>query len=139
MGLLSDAINAALQSAGTSLTGAPGNSPLADVLHRLLAPNSAAQNQPPDAAAPEPDALRALLARFQESGYADIIRSWIANGPNQQIQPHQLSDALGREQVSQLAEQTGLSHQTLVAELARLLPMVIDQITPQGRIPDRGT
>src|SRR5882762_1914287 len=109
-GILSDAINSALQSASVPQVGGAGTSPLADALHRLLAPNSAAQNQPPDAAAPEPDALRALLARFQESGYADIIRSWIANGPNQQIEPHQLNDALGRERVSQLAEQAGMSH-----------------------------
>jgi uncharacterized protein YidB (DUF937 family) len=136
MGILSDAINSALRSAGPQL-GAAGASPLIDALQRLLAPHSAAQDQPADAAAPEPDALRALLARFQESGYADIIRSWISSGPNQQIDPHQFHDALGRERVAELAEQTGMTPPNLLSELSRLLPMVIDKLTPHGRLPDR--
>ena len=135
MGVLSDAIDGAIRSHGVSQVGATGTSPLIAALSSLLAPRSAARGEAPDAATPEPDALQALLARFQQNGYADPIRSWISNGPNQSIEPHQLSEALGGSRVAELSQQTGLPLQTLLSELARLLPTVIDRLSPQGRLP----
>ena len=135
MGILSQAIDAALRSHNVPQAAGTGTSPLAEALRSLLAPRSTATGEPADAAAPEPDALQALLARFQQGGYADIIRSWISSGQNQQIEPHQLNEALGPTRVAELAEQTGLPHQTLLSELARVLPIVIDRLTPQGRMP----
>jgi uncharacterized protein YidB (DUF937 family) len=83
----------------------------------------------------EPDALRQLLEHFQQGSYADVIRSWIGTGPNQPIEPAQVRQALGPDKVNDLSNQTGLPHEALLQELARLLPTVIDRLSPQGRLP----
>ena len=46
-----------------------------------------------------------------------------------------LASALGADQISTLTSQTGLSRDELLAGLARQLPDVINQLTPDGRLP----
>jgi uncharacterized protein YidB (DUF937 family) len=135
MSLLNDVIGAALREHNVPPMGASGTSPLVDALRSLLAPRSTAAGAPPDETHAEPDALRQLLDQFQQGGYADVIRSWIGTGPNQPIEPHQLGQALGSGKVDELAAQSGLPHETLLQQLARLLPTVIDGLSPQGKLP----
>ena len=135
MSLFNDAIGAALREHNVPQVGSAGTSPLVDALRSLLAPRSSAAGMALDDTHAEPDALRQLLERFQQGGYADVIRSWIGTGPNQPIEPAQVRQALGPDKVNDLSNQTGLPHETLLQELARLLPSVIDRLSPQGRLP----
>ena len=135
MSLLNDAIGAALREHNVPQVGSAGTSPLVDALRSLLAPRSSAAGMALDDTHAEPDALRQLLERFQQGGYADVIRSWIGTGPNRPIEPAQVRQALGPDKVNDLSNQTGLPHETLLQELARLLPSVIDRLSPQGRLP----
>ena len=64
--------------------------------------------------------------------------SWISRGPNQQIAPDQLHQALGPETVDELSEQTGMPRQDVLSQLSQALPDMVDRLTPEGRIPDRG-
>jgi uncharacterized protein YidB (DUF937 family) len=48
-----------------------------------------------------------------------------------------VSAALGRDVVDQLSLRTGLSRDQVVAELARMLPNVVDKLTPDGRLPTK--
>jgi uncharacterized protein YidB (DUF937 family) len=80
--------------------------------------------------------LAGLVQQFQQNGHGDVINSWIGSGQNQPIAPEQLHQALGPEAVSNLSRMTGVSGQDLVAELSRVLPGIVDKLTPQGRIPD---
>jgi len=57
--------------------------------------------------------------------------------PQQQISPGDLASALGADQISTLTSQTGLSRDELLAGLAKQLPDVINQLTPNGRAADR--
>jgi len=79
--------------------------------------------------------LGGLLERFTQSGHGDIANSWVGTGANQPIQPAQLNSALGQTTISDLARQTGMSEQQLLAELSRVLPGVVDRLTPNGRVP----
>jgi len=108
--------------------GSTGASPLVDALSSLLAPRTLDTSASPDEAHAEPDALHRLLARFQTGGYADLIESWIGTGANRHIEPHQLGQALGEQKVDKLTRQTGVPRPTLLDELARLLPTVIDPL-----------
>ena len=135
MSILNDVINAALRDKNVSQVGAAGTSPLAEALRSLLAPRSTQAGAPADAAHVEPDALHQLLAGFQQGGLADIVQSWIGMGQNRPIDPQQVRQALGQSKVDELSTQTGLPHETLLSELARLLPTVIDRLTPQGALP----
>jgi uncharacterized protein YidB (DUF937 family) len=45
--------------------------------------------------------------------------------------------ALGGDIVDKLSRRTGLTRDQVVAELARMLPNVVDNLTPDGRLPTR--
>lgn len=135
MSLLNDVIGSALRDHNVPQVGGAGTTPLAEVLRSLLAPRSAAAGAPPDDTHIEPDAMQQLLARFQQVGFADIVRSWISDEKNAPIEPHQVGAALGDQKVDELSRDSGLPRNALLGELARLLPTIIDRLTPQGKLP----
>jgi uncharacterized protein YidB (DUF937 family) len=76
-----------------------------------------------------------LIGQFQKAGLGDVMSSWISTGPNPAISAHQVSQVLGSDTIAQFAQQAGLSHGEAPSALAALLPAVIDQLTPQGEVP----
>ena len=81
--------------------------------------------------------LSSLLQSFQQNGHGDVINSWIGPGQNRPIAPDQLHQALGPEAVNNLSRLTGLPQDQLLSELARVLPSIVDKLTPHGRMPDQ--
>jgi uncharacterized protein YidB (DUF937 family) len=81
------------------------------------------------------DGLGGLVKQFQQKGLGDVIDSWVNRGTNKSVAPDQVSVALGGDVVDELARRTGLSRDQVVAELARMLPNVVDKLTPEGRLP----
>ena len=81
------------------------------------------------------DGLGGLIDQFQKKGLGDVVDSWVNRGTNKSVAPDQVSGALGRDVVDQLSLRTGLSRDQVVAELARMLPNVVDKLTPDGRLP----
>ena len=79
--------------------------------------------------------LGELVERFKQSGQGATADSWIGSGPNQQIAPPQLEQAIGPDVLDTLSKQTGLSREELLARLSRELPDAVDKYTPQGRLP----
>jgi uncharacterized protein YidB (DUF937 family) len=79
--------------------------------------------------------LGELLERFKLNGQGDAAESWIRKGPNKELPPPQLKQAIGPDVLAALEQQTGLSQEELLARLSRELPSAIDQYTPDGRIP----
>jgi uncharacterized protein YidB (DUF937 family) len=82
--------------------------------------------------------LQDLVARFEQGGLGHVIGSWIGSGQNLPISADQLHQMLGSETIARLAQQLGLSHGDVAAQLSQLLPQVVDKITPQGQLPQGG-
>jgi len=80
-------------------------------------------------------ALGQLLDVFKQNGQGAAAESWITKGPNKELPPPQLKQAIGPEVLATLEKQTGLSQEELLARLSRELPSAVDQYTPEGRIP----
>ena len=80
--------------------------------------------------------LGGLLGMFQQAGLGNVAQSWVGSGPNQQVSPDQLQQAFGQERVQQMSQQTGLAPHDLLSQLSQHLPNVVDQMTPNGRMPD---
>lgn len=79
--------------------------------------------------------LSGLVDNFTKSGLGDIVSSWVGTGANLPISADQIVKGLGQGQLSQLASKVGVSPQDLSSTLAKVLPDVVDKLTPQGKIP----
>ena len=76
-----------------------------------------------------------LVDRFKQNGQGQAADSWVKTGPNQQLGPDQLEQAIGPDVLNTLLQQTGLSREELLSRLTRELPAAVDNFTPQGRLP----
>ena len=76
-----------------------------------------------------------LLKQLQQNGHGETANSWVSPGPNKQIAPGDLANALGADQINGLMSQTGLSREDLLSGLSQQLPDVINHLTPDGRLP----
>jgi uncharacterized protein YidB (DUF937 family) len=76
-----------------------------------------------------------LLKQFQQSGQGETAKSWVGNGPNQSVSSDDLAKALGSDQINTLMAHSRLSRQDLLAGLSQHLPEVVNELTPDGRLP----
>ncbi|MCK1358153.1 YidB family protein [Bradyrhizobium sp. 199] len=76
-----------------------------------------------------------LLEKFNQNGQGDAAQSWVGSGPNKDIAPPQLREAIGPDVLDKLEKETGLSQEEILARLSRELPQAVDKYTPEGRIP----
>ena len=79
--------------------------------------------------------LGELLDQFTKNGQGEAAESWVGTGPNKEISPPQLKQAIGQDVLATLVKQTGLSQEELLARLSRELPTAVDKYTPDGRLP----
>jgi len=77
-----------------------------------------------------------LLTQLQQGGLGDQVSSWLGNGTNAAISPDQLRNALGGDQVQQMARSAGLPVDQLLAMLAQHLPGTIDKMSPNGALDE---
>jgi uncharacterized protein YidB (DUF937 family) len=76
-----------------------------------------------------------LLEKFNQNGRGDVAQSWIGTGPNKDISPPQLNEAIGPDVLEKLELETGLSREEILARLSRELASAVDKYTPEGRLP----
>jgi uncharacterized protein YidB (DUF937 family) len=81
--------------------------------------------------------LGELLERFKQNGHGDTAQSWVNHGPNKEISPPELKQAIGSDVLAALEQQTGLSQPELLTRLSRELPGAVDKYTPDGQLPSR--
>lgn len=140
MGLLSNVIRTAVIS-GLGAKLAKGRSPIVAALMMLLVSkvlSKGSENKEEQAgAAPaaQSGGLSELIDKFRHGGLEDVIKSWIGTGPNRAIAPPQLQQVLGSDTVAHLERETGMPRDDLLSQLSRLLPEVIDKLTPDGKLP----
>jgi uncharacterized protein YidB (DUF937 family) len=133
---------------GSAVPGGNYSKPLMIALMALLAsgaltrrssaqaPSAAPSTSPADAShGGLLGGLGGLLDRFRESGHGDVMNSWIGSGENRPIAPNQMGTALGPDIIKTLSQKSGLSEQELLAQLSKILPGVVDKLTPNGRLP----
>jgi uncharacterized protein YidB (DUF937 family) len=76
-----------------------------------------------------------LIKGFQQSGHGHVAQSWVGHGPNQEIAPNDLAQALGSDTLDTLSHETGMERDDLLAGLSQYLPGLVDHLTPHGRVP----
>ena len=80
--------------------------------------------------------LAGLVSAFQSKGLGDMVSGWISTGPNPPVSAAQVNDVLGADTISQFANTAGVPASDAGSILAGLLPAAINQLTPDGKMPD---
>ena len=77
-----------------------------------------------------------LMDRFKQAGQGDKADSWINPGvPTKGLTPAEVEQAIGRDNLAELSQRTGLSHEDLIERLATSIPETVDRLTPNGEMP----
>jgi uncharacterized protein YidB (DUF937 family) len=80
--------------------------------------------------------LSAIVAKLQQAGLSEQVKSWIGNGQNLPITAEQLQQVLGSDTVKQLAVRFNIPVDQLAKVLAQQLPTAVDRASPDGKLPN---
>ena len=83
--------------------------------------------------------IGAVVSKLKEGGLGDTVSSWVGTGSNSEADGKRLSSSLGQDRVKQVAKDAGVSEDEAEQGIASSLPAIIDQLTPDGRVPQDGT
>lgn len=78
--------------------------------------------------------MASLVEEFKSKGLGDVVSSWIGHGANLPISAEKLRSVIGPEQIEAIAQRAGLPAGEATALLAKVLPGLVDKLTPQGTI-----
>jgi uncharacterized protein YidB (DUF937 family) len=79
--------------------------------------------------------LNAVVAKLQQAGLGDQVKSWLGNGQNLPITAEQLQQVLGSDTVKQLAARYNIPVDQISQILAQQLPKAVDHASPDGKLP----
>jgi uncharacterized protein YidB (DUF937 family) len=79
--------------------------------------------------------LNAIVAKLEQAGFGQQVKSWIGTGQNLPITADQLRQVLGSDVVRQLAAKYNIPVDQLSEVLAHQLPLAVDHASPDGKLP----
>ena len=125
MGVFDDLLKSGLQGMiGNSQQGQSGLSLAMGILQLLTSPQTGG--------------LQGLVQSFMQKGLGDIVSSWVSTGPNLPVSIDQLHAALGHETIQSLAQKAGVAPEIAGSVLSQVLPVIVDKLTPEGKLPEGG-
>ena len=80
--------------------------------------------------------LGGVLGRVQQKGYSQQAASWVSTGPNEELPPEAMGEIVGTEELSRLSQQLGVDEREVSSSMAKILPEVVNQLTPDGSVND---
>lgn len=103
-----------------------GGGPSSNLVSSLLGgggqANAPAYDGAPSGAPAAGGGLAGMLETLAANGLGEHVSSWLSNHPNLPISEQQIHDALGSDQVRQLAQSSGLPVGDFLQQLAQHLP-----------------
>jgi uncharacterized protein YidB (DUF937 family) len=79
--------------------------------------------------------LNAIVAKLEQAGLGDQVKSWIGTGQNLPITADQVRQVLGNDAVKQLAAKYNIPVDQIAELLAHQLPVAVDHASPDGKLP----
>ena len=104
--------------------GMPSPTDLGDILTQIFG-GGGAQKRPE------------VVKQFEEKGMRDQVDSWVRTGPNKPVDRRQIEDVFGGRELDELSRRKGIDRDQLAEVLAKYLPRIIDELTPQGQLSGR--
>ncbi len=129
MGLLDGLIGNLMGGAGGS-----GSNPLLQIAMQMLA-NKGGGGAGGGGALDSMGGLSGIINAFQQGGLGHIADSWVGTGENLPVSADQLTQILGSGKIGEIASQLGMSNSDAAGGLAKILPELINHVTPNGQMP----
>jgi uncharacterized protein YidB (DUF937 family) len=83
---------------------------------------------------PETGGLQGLVQQFHANGLGGVVNSWVSQESNQPITAEQIQQVVGQDRLSAIAGKLGMQPDEASAKLAQFLPVIIDKLTPAGKV-----
>lgn len=83
--------------------------------------------------------LGGLLQALDSNGLGQVGSSWVSTGSNLPISAEQLQKVLGSDQLASIAGKLGMTPDKAAHGLSKVLPGLVDRLTPDGKVPDAAT
>jgi uncharacterized protein YidB (DUF937 family) len=77
-----------------------------------------------------------VLQRANQRGYGRHANSWVGTGENEPLDPGAIDEMVGNDEVMRMSQQLGVPEQEVREGFAEILPEMVDQLSPEGRIPE---
>jgi uncharacterized protein YidB (DUF937 family) len=138
---IAEALKGFQNRSSTGPDGAPAQDGLSSILGSLGdlfggGSNGADASRPAGSGNVLTGGLGDLMDSFRNSGQSETADSWVTMGvPTKGLSPSQVEQAVGAENLAELSQRTGLSHEELLKRLATAIPESVDRLTPGGNIP----
>jgi uncharacterized protein YidB (DUF937 family) len=79
----------------------------------------------------------AMLDKFRQQGLGQQVNSWVSTGSNQPVSADAVTNAVGSDEIANMAQQLGVPEDQVAGGLAHILPHVVNHLTPDGNVsPD---
>ena len=82
--------------------------------------------------------LGGLLGGLRDQALGHKVKSWVGHGENHPVAPQEVERAFDPAELDEAARRAGANRGALLDEFSRMLPGMVDGLTPQGRLPQRG-
>lgn len=79
--------------------------------------------------------LSKIMGGLKANGLSAQADSWVGTGANQPVSGRDVEQAVGQEQIQQVAKQLGVSESQAAEAVAKALPEVVDKVSPEGKLP----
>jgi uncharacterized protein YidB (DUF937 family) len=83
----------------------------------------------------EYDGLQGILDKFKAIGLGKEVDSWVGEGPNLPIKAKHIEQVVGKATVEEMSEKFDIPGKVICGKLAKYLPGVVDELTPDGKVP----
>ena len=78
------------------------------------------------------------MAALQSKGLGREVKSWVSNGQNTQVTGADIKKAADPAALRAMANEQGMSPDEMCGHIAKILPHVVDEATPDGMVPAAG-
>ena len=79
--------------------------------------------------------LSKIMEGAHAAGLSAQANSWVSTGENQPIDGQQAKAVVGDDAVKQLAQDAGVSEDEAADTLAKVVPQVVNGLSPNGQLP----
>ena len=79
--------------------------------------------------------VQGMVSQLRTNGFGPTVNSWVNEGPNAPIAPHEVHKAFGDQTMSELAAEAGMSTEELAQKLSQVLPHAVNTIHREGSVP----